>query len=63
MATTYPDGGPELAAGLRHLLEAKDCFVRAALTQHWKWNSGPMVAGEVRTGQWVGPEKPAPTEG
>lgn len=25
-----PDG-PELTAGLRHLLEAKDCFVRAAL--------------------------------
>jgi hypothetical protein len=25
-----PDG-PELTAGLRHLLEAKDCFVRAAI--------------------------------
>lgn len=24
--------GPELSAGLRHLLEAKDCFVRAALS-------------------------------
>ena len=24
--------GPELTAGLRKLLEAKDCFVRAALT-------------------------------
>lgn len=23
--------GPELTAGLRHLLEAKDCFVRAAI--------------------------------
>lgn len=23
--------GPELTAGLRHLLEAKDCMVRAAL--------------------------------
>lgn len=23
--------GPELSAGLRHLLEAKDCFVRAEL--------------------------------
>lgn len=23
--------GPELSAGLRHLLEAKDCFVRQAL--------------------------------
>jgi hypothetical protein len=29
---TVPDG-PELSAGLRKLLEAKDCFVRAALRQ------------------------------
>lgn len=28
--TDIPDG-PELTAGLRKLLEAKDCFVRAAL--------------------------------
>ncbi len=27
------DDGPELTAGLRKLLEAKDCFVRAALTK------------------------------
>lgn len=26
--------GPELSAGLRHLLEAKDCFVRQALADH-----------------------------
>jgi hypothetical protein len=26
--------GPELSAGLRKLLEAKDCFVRAAVTDH-----------------------------
>lgn len=26
-----PEDGPELTAGLRKLLEAKDCFVRAAL--------------------------------
>lgn len=26
-----PDPDPELTAGLRKLLEAKDCFVRAAL--------------------------------
>ena len=32
MARLLPDG-PELSAGLRHLLEAKDCFVRAALDQ------------------------------
>lgn len=30
MADTLPNG-PELTAGLRKLLEAKDCFVRAAL--------------------------------
>lgn len=33
MATTLPDG-PELTAGLRKLLEAKDCFVRQALVAH-----------------------------
>lgn len=27
--------GPELTAGLRKLLEAKDCFVRAALAKEW----------------------------
>lgn len=32
MIATLPDG-PELTAGLRKLLEAKDCFVRASLTQ------------------------------
>lgn len=30
MVVALPDG-PELTAGLRKLLEAKDCFVRAAL--------------------------------
>lgn len=30
MAETLP-GGPELTTGLRKLLEAKDCLVRAAL--------------------------------
>ena len=30
MAASLPEG-PELSAGLRKLLEAKDCFVRAAL--------------------------------
>lgn len=30
MATSLPEG-PEVSAGLRKLLEAKDCFVRAAL--------------------------------
>lgn len=32
MIDTLPDG-PELSAGLRKLLEAKDCFVRAAITK------------------------------
>lgn len=32
MVVLLPDG-PELTAGLRKLLEAKDCFVRAALAQ------------------------------
>jgi hypothetical protein len=32
MVQNLPDG-PELTAGLRKLLEAKDCFVRAALPQ------------------------------
>lgn len=30
MTENLPDS-PELVAGLRHLLEAKDCFVRAAI--------------------------------
>lgn len=32
MNESLPDG-PEKSAGLRKLLEAKDCLVRAALTQ------------------------------
>ncbi|QOV99527.1 hypothetical protein [Rhodococcus pyridinivorans] len=28
------DDGPELTAGLRKLLEAKDCFVRQAVIDH-----------------------------
>lgn len=32
MEETLPDG-PEKSAGMRKLLEAKDCFVRAALEQ------------------------------
>ena len=32
MTYTLPDG-PELTAGLRKLLEAKDCFVRAAVAK------------------------------
>ena len=36
--------GPELTAGLRKLLEAKDCMVRAGLT----------ASGSVRTHRMVG---------
>lgn len=32
MVETLPDG-PELTAGLRKLLEAKDCFVRARVAE------------------------------
>lgn len=32
MVEALPDG-PELSAGLRKLVEAKDCFVRAAILQ------------------------------
>ena len=35
MAETLPEG-PEVSAGLRKLLEAKDCFVRAALENRLK---------------------------
>jgi hypothetical protein len=31
MVEQLPGGGAEVTAGLRKLLEAKDCFVRAAL--------------------------------
>jgi hypothetical protein len=31
MVDDFPDDTPELVAGLRKLLEAKDCFVRAAI--------------------------------
>lgn len=46
MVERYPDGGPELTAGLRHLLEAKDCFVRAAIVQREanQTKTGPATA-------------------
>lgn len=31
IANEFPEGKPEVSAGLRKLLEAKDCFVRARL--------------------------------
>lgn len=38
MLTALHDG-PELSAGLRHLLDAKDCFVRQGLVD-WRGNGG-----------------------
>ena len=35
-ALEYLDDGPELTAGLRKLLEAKDCFVRQAVIDRRK---------------------------
>jgi hypothetical protein len=37
MAATMPSG-PELVAGLRKLLEAKDCFVRCAVAAEEETN-------------------------
>ena len=34
MVRRFPDGGAELTAGLRKLLESKDCFVRCAVDAH-----------------------------
>jgi hypothetical protein len=34
MAEIFPDGSAEVTTGLRKLLEAKDCFVRAKLESH-----------------------------
>lgn len=42
MAGTIPEG-PELTAGLRKLLEAKDCFVRAALDELADGPDGPAA--------------------
>lgn len=49
MVRTLPDG-PELTAGLRKLLEAKDCFVRRALdvvTYDATHAANPQIVKEV----------------
>lgn len=51
MVERYPDGGPELTAGLRHLLEAKDCFVRAAITHAKPATRGYRPSSRRRTRQ------------
>ena len=43
MAARLPDS-PELVAGLRKLLEAKDCFVRAGLDTHEPADGGQTQA-------------------
>lgn len=47
IATTLPDG-PELTAGLRKLLEAKDCFVRQALLTQQSQGAGPTIAAPAK---------------
>jgi hypothetical protein len=48
MIEALPDG-PELSAGLRKLLEAKDCFVRAAVEAHRVGPATFTLNGETRT--------------
>lgn len=33
LVVSLPNGGPELTTGLRKLVEAKDCIIRAAILQ------------------------------
>lgn len=51
MLATYMDErlepDPEKSAGLRHLMEAKDCFVRAAIRQERKRKE---IEGQVAGG-------------
>ncbi|AGT12972.1 hypothetical protein KAYACHO_68 [Mycobacterium phage KayaCho] len=42
VADRLPNGGPELTAGLRKLLEAQDCFLRAA-REHRRLAERPAV--------------------
>lgn len=47
MVDEIPDG-PELTTGLRKLLEAKDCMVRAALGAHPQRRSATLHADDDR---------------
>lgn len=40
------DDDPELVVGLRKLLEAKDCFVRAAVAQHNRYKGNNEHQGK-----------------
>ncbi|AHJ88370.1 hypothetical protein CG91_gp070 [Mycobacterium phage 39HC] len=42
VADRLPNGGPELSAGLRKLIEAQDCFLRAA-REHRRLAERPSV--------------------
>jgi hypothetical protein len=50
MVAILPDG-PELTAGLRKLLEGKDCLVRQALRTTITRERGPWVAPNARKGE------------
>ena len=43
MVDCLPTDDPETTAGLRKLLEAKDCFVRAALEQQRRMSGGRLT--------------------
>lgn len=58
MVDALPDG-PELSTGLRKLLEAKDCLVRAALLDLGR-KAAPNVAGKVDQAQAVAQDQGAP---
>lgn len=53
MVDELPDG-PELSAGLRKLLEAKDCLVRAALEGVQSREAAPALATCPHRVQYVG---------
>lgn len=41
------EDGPQLAIGLQHLIEAKDCFVRAAVVQENRRNGRPNLGAPI----------------
>lgn len=42
------DDDPELTAGLRKLLEAKDCFVRSSVAQHNRYKEEPKQGKPIK---------------
>ena len=47
MLVNIQDDDPELTAGLRKLLEAKDCFVRAAVSQENRRKGNPNEGSPI----------------